>query len=373
MYQNGHPCGWVEHVSDTGVVYFTTGEDCDVPPMPEDLLDCALYVYGSVEDADQGTASGGSGFLVGVHTAVVEPPQRKMIFLHLYAVTNWHVILGVGQSPVLRLNTRARGRDILKTQRADWKQHPQGDDLAITSITLSVESHQFNFLEPQRFLKKERMYEVAPGTETVMVGRFISHDGRQRNLPSLRFGNIAMMPLEPIRHPGGFMQESFLVETRSLSGYSGSPVFAYTQIAGEEAQPRSQSRFHAPPAVRTYGLFFIGVDWGHLPNYEKVLTRDKKTPVSPAEWVPMNSGMCGVVPAWRLAELLEDEEVKMKREQEDKKLSAEKNRAVMVLDSSTGSVIQKGHQTTADGLEIPVPTKKQFFDDLNKVNRRKKD
>jgi hypothetical protein len=31
-----------------------------------------------------------------------------------------------------------------------------------------------------------------------------------------------MMPLEPIAHPDGYLQESFLVESRSLSGYSDS-------------------------------------------------------------------------------------------------------------------------------------------------------
>jgi hypothetical protein len=46
-----------------------------------------------------------------------------------------------------------------------------------------------------------------------MVGRFINHEGKQRNLPALRYGNIAMMPLEPIiQQETGITQESFFVK-----------------------------------------------------------------------------------------------------------------------------------------------------------------
>jgi hypothetical protein len=307
-------------------------EELAMPRMPESLLDCAIYVYASVEHASEGEESGGSGFLVGLITTVIKPPAPQMIFLHLYAVTNWHVILAAGESPILRLNTKNGGTEIVKTVPTDWKQHPQGDDLAISSITMSADAHQFHYIEPREFLYRKEMWQVGPGTDTVMVGRFITHDGRQRNLPSLRFGSIAMMPLEPIRHPGGFMQESFLIETRSLGGSSGSPVFAYTETAGESG--RFASRFPSVPVVRAGDLRFIGVDWGHLPKYEKVLSADKKTPLAPTEWVKTNSGMCGVIPAWRLYDLLQDDEVKLKREQEDERLFAEnKTGKTVVLDS----------------------------------------
>jgi hypothetical protein len=51
-----------------------------------------------------------------------------------------------------------------------------------------------------------------------MVGRVITHEGKQKNLPSARFGNITMMPVEPLRHMRGINQESFVVEMRSIGG-----------------------------------------------------------------------------------------------------------------------------------------------------------
>ena len=63
-----------------------------------------------------------------------------------------------------------------------------------------------------------------------MVGRFVSHEGKQQNSPAVRFGNIAMMQKEKIIDERGVAQESFLVEIRSLPGYSGSAVLIYSPI-----------------------------------------------------------------------------------------------------------------------------------------------
>lgn len=71
-------------------------------------------------------------------------------------------------------------------------------------------------------------FRVGPGDDVFVVGRFINSQGKLRNIPSVRFGNIAQMPLKPIEQGrvfGEFQQESFLVEARSISGFSGSPVF----------------------------------------------------------------------------------------------------------------------------------------------------
>ena len=68
---------------------------------------------------------------------------------------------------------------------------------------------------------------IGIGDEAIAIGRFINHDGNQRNQPSVRFGAIAQMPKDKIRTDTG-EQDAFLVEIKSISGYSGSPVFALT-------------------------------------------------------------------------------------------------------------------------------------------------
>jgi hypothetical protein len=314
-------------------VYFTD-DDIDMPTMPDHLLNCAVYIYPSVEDAKEGTAIGGSGFLVGVRTN-----YEGRLNEHLYVVTNAHVIRKAGDTPVLRLNTKDGTVEILKTTALSWIRHPTGDDLSIRSITLSIEVHDFSYVEwPYEFLSDANMYLVGPGADTVTIGRFITHDGKQRNLPSLRFGNIAMMPLEPIEHPDGYLQESFLVESRSLGGYSGSPVFAYL--------PADPKRRNYPPkphaAISKRQIKCIGVDWGHLSHMEPVLAADKKTPTDQKLWVKVNTGMSPAVPAWRLEQLLDDEATIMNREQEDRNLAkSRKENSSAVLDSVDASTETK--------------------------------
>jgi hypothetical protein len=137
------------------------------------------------------------------------------------------------------------------------------------------------------------------------VGRLVNHEGRQKNIPTARFGNISMMPEEPILHPSGIMQESFVVEARSWSGYSGSPVFAW--IPGSDQ--RSNNLFLSPG----WGPWLLGVDWGHIQDWEKVYESDEKTTVAGKWKVKVNTGMAGVVPAWRLLALLNCEQLKMQR------------------------------------------------------------
>jgi hypothetical protein len=68
--------------------------------LPQSVLDCSIYLYGSVEAAKEGEAFGGSGFLVGVNSSF---ENRDVFSMHVYAVTNSHVIRE-GRSPVIRLN-----------------------------------------------------------------------------------------------------------------------------------------------------------------------------------------------------------------------------------------------------------------------------
>ncbi|MCH8063445.1 MAG: trypsin-like peptidase domain-containing protein [Chloroflexi bacterium] len=197
-----------------------------MPRIPDDLLDIVIYLYPSMQDARDGARFGGSGFLVGIRSERYPDDNAKV---HNYAVTNSHVIRE-GHSPIVRLNTQDGGTEILELNEGDWVHHPDADDVAICQVEISVDTLHVRRISPSIFLTKELItdHAIGPGDETFFLGRFISHDGKQQNLPILRFGNIAMMPWQPVRHPRGINQESFLIEARSLSGFSGSPVFLFT-------------------------------------------------------------------------------------------------------------------------------------------------
>jgi hypothetical protein len=129
----------------------------------------------------------------------------------------------------------------------------------------------------------------------------------------VRFGNLAMMPWEPIKNElSGIEQESFLVEARSLSGFSGSPVYVYNHLSIDE-----DGTFTLEISDRCY---LLGVDWCHLSGTEPVRDQAGER-LADGSFVRQNSGMMGVIPAWKLVELLNTEEVlKVKRDwQESRK------------------------------------------------------
>jgi hypothetical protein len=205
-----------------------------MPRIFDEIVECVVYIYDSLSDAQAGVRQGGSGFAVGVHL------ERNKDWRETYIVTNHHVIQKARQ-PVIRMNRKDGRVDYLETEKGKWISHPAGDDIAALPIHVS---HQdplaLQTILPDIFLtdKLIEKEDVGIGDDTFMVGRFINHEGKQRNAPAVRFGNIAMMPIETIKRDDGIEQESFLIEMRSIPGYSGSPVFLYSTHADRDFSQR---------------------------------------------------------------------------------------------------------------------------------------
>jgi hypothetical protein len=290
----------------------------------------AVYIYGNLADAQEGRAMGGSGFLV--HVAFEVHKNRRQI----YVVTNRHVVLAV-KTPVVRLNRLDGGVGGFTTKQEDWTLHPDGDDVAVLPVHLQPDAVTFTSLGMDRFVAPQIIADedIGIGDDTIMVGRFIGHDGRQKNTPSVRFGNIAMMPEEKITTADGFGQESFLVELRSLPGYSGSAVYIYSPCAmndmsrrrmGQDLAPLSDFNLFGPNAQESINLmtnkfapkgpYLLGTDWCHLNS--KVPVRDAIGQVHSEGWfIRENTGMAGVVPAWKIADVLNGEALASLRSRAD--------------------------------------------------------
>ncbi len=134
-----------------------------------------------------------------------------------------------------------------------------------------------------------------------MIGRFRVHAGKNKNLPAATFGNISMMPDEPLYNPSMSSrsnQESFLVEMRSVTGFSGSPVFLYLP----PNNPRGKDKANVP--YGEYHWRFIGICWGHInadvKGYDSLHNEYR---------IKIDSAMAAVVPAWKLLDILDGEEM----------------------------------------------------------------
>jgi hypothetical protein len=314
-----------KHTS-SGYPFKVWREEPFMPRFDDRFLDCSLYLYPSKESANSGDKAGGSGFLIVVDGIVAgepipetEPPltpdEYAQKYFHFYAVSNRHVILGRPAekrppSPVVRLNKHDGTHDVIDLTTNDWI-YTSDQDIAVVPITHNP-AHKYLFVSVTKFLTKDfaAMADVGIGDEVFMVGRLVHHDGQQRNIPSVRWGHISIMPLEPSKHPTNSTgeQESFMVEIHSVSGYSGSPVFVrpfstrklHVSIpVSFESMEEARKHYDDLPA----GPWLLGVEWGYVRNHDQSLN---------------NTGISGVVPAWLLIDLLNTEKLQMQRYQEQK-------------------------------------------------------
>lgn len=266
-------------------------------------LDSIVYLYASTADAETGANTGGTGFLLSVDLPDDIPGETP----HCYVITNAHVIEGGFTVP--RVNLESGGFRPIPIGK--WIPHPDGDDVAAAAVELPSDARAAHIpiemaVSPEMF----DLEELSPGDEAFFIGRFVYRDGKRENTPTVRFGSIAQVGGDPIyqkeRLSGRRYQETILVECHSLSGFSGSPVFAYrgSRFAGVEETDDPNVVTVIPKVGQR--VYLVGIDWGSDPWTTDVLAKESDRPVKPGECVRAPSGMGLVVPAWKLKELLED-------------------------------------------------------------------
>jgi hypothetical protein len=187
---------------------------------------------------------------------------------------------------------------------------------------------------------------IGVGEEVFITGLFVNHAGRKRNLPIVRAGNIAQMPEEPVYVGERFGDmEAYLVESRSVGGLSGSPVFAYLDPSRQHTDistGKSFLRIGGGPRYYLLGLMHghFEVDspnegLGRLPNSEKI-----------------NMGVAIVVPVSKILEVINLPELEKEREDFERQI---KSGVTVAMDTAEPS------------------NESDFMDDLKKASRRKDD
>jgi hypothetical protein len=164
----------------------------------------------------------------------------------------------------------------------------------------------------------------------------------------LRFGTIAMMNDEPIQNPDTeHWQETFLAEVKTIPGYSGSPIFLnlpqYRYINHPAYNSDEERKYQARQ-------WLLGIEWSNIPDL-----------------FDHNTGMSGVIPAWKIAELLDKEVFQMQRKKGDEIEAARQSKSRIKL-TSTDTPVSK----TRDIEVTEHPDKAKFFEDLAKAVRKRK-
>jgi len=244
-----------------------------------------------------------------------------------YVVTANHIIkdVTVGDGPVVRINGDDGGFQMIGTSHDSWFAEEK-DDLAIMPLEAQSKGLNVGVIPLEAFLTKDMIeqHKFGAGNDVFVTGRFVHHEGKAKNTPTVRFGNISMMPGEPYKRPSSDedLEEAFLVEFRSVGGYSGSPVFL------------CEPPFHLWDKARLLHLWsqsphLLGVDLGHIHEHKRVLrkTIKGKYEEDPNEkYYEANTAMSIVVPAWRLMALLNRPDIVRLRTEEEEKIMSKQPR-----------------------------------------------
>ncbi|MEX1247656.1 MAG: serine protease [Anaerolineales bacterium] len=309
-----------------------------MPPIKQNILDSIFYIYPSKKDASDSSEFGGTGFVVMRDSSV------NSNVCYLYGITNWHVIDDAGPNPIIRMNTKDGKYRLIETKISDWIRHRDSDDLVAISFSFDETNYKIVPLPMSLALTDKLImeYDVGVGDEAVMVGRFRSHAGRNKNLPVAMFGYISMMPNEPIYNERiDLDQDSYLIEMRSIPGFSGSPVLLWIPPLSARRKNTSLS-LHARWAL-------LGVCWGYVNVPEKAEDINGKT-----YNLKLNSSMAMVVPSQKIIELIDGDEMKKEREDTEKELQER-------MESSGFSV------SSSKAGDKTVHTRKKFEDALKKA------
>jgi len=257
----------------------------DMPRIDDSFITTVAFLYKTHEAAENHEKNGGSAFLVS-KPFYVDIGGRSKRFYVPFMVSNLHV--AIQGYPYIRLNKKDGRANIIDRECTDWVPHPSGDDIAATCVFHEINKIEDNVthIRLSDFITPEKIeeYDLGVGEEVFMVGRFVNIQGREKIIPATRFGNISLM-VQPLFNKAIIKdQESFAVEMRSRTGFSGSPVYVYRTIASNIARTKSRvTNFHS----------LLGINWGFV--------RDENG---------KNTWLNGVIPAWKILDVLDTTELK---------------------------------------------------------------
>lgn len=246
-----------------------------------------------------------------------------------HLVTVRHVAEHFGNGPLLiRANRIDSTGDNIAVDQVKWHFHDDPTiDVAVIPFDLSIDrggytARYINDATETWWWNKARKYGAGIGDFVYTVGLFRLLAGKARNMPVVHFGTIARtidwmekVPIRDWRDPTKTIEtDAYLVETQSLPGLSGAPVF----IRASNCMVRPEMVQHNPhitdmeelgDAVAMWKLHFLGMwqgSWDAPPEQILGLAhgREVRVPV----------GMGVVVPADHIHAVLEGDELKKIRE-----------------------------------------------------------
>ena len=248
--------------------------------LSDDALKCVVFLGSEFGDD---IVLAGTGFLVVDGKA---PNQT------IYVVTASHVARGLDGAPIgVRLNTKDGGFRVQPIDRPDWVHHVD-ENVDVTALIFDPPAWADVTVYSTAFFATDGKMETknfGPGDFAYVAGLYRILRDTRRNIPIVHTGHVAALvsdhPL-PVTDPvSGLVRHAhgYLVESRAISGASGSPVFVRRSIKHNILDPDAPGK--GLRAVTSGSVWLLGLwqaSWPMEPDMNLIegvnLPKDVKVP-----------------------------------------------------------------------------------------------
>jgi hypothetical protein len=317
--------------------------------VPPELLKCVVFL-GYVNQKNEEKLAGSAFWVSRIPYDDIKGYQPA------YLVTAAHVLDQIradarDNKVRVRVNLSDGGQEWRDTFLGCWKVYPDpAFDLAILKIGIDEAIDHVAF--PQSwFISKQSMEDdgrkIELGDELFFAGLFYPHTGEKKNIPIVRVGNVAALRDEPVLNRDGHLMDAYLVESRSIAGLSGSPVFIDVLLAKQVHQgARSYITGSNPSKFRLVGVIHGHFDWDDAEP--DVVADDGRRKLG------VNMGIAIVVPAEKIVKVM-DEFMAVEEEREAKEYRLEHSSLTVGNPEMTTNVtFQAMPSYSGPQLAIPV-------------------
>lgn len=294
------------------------GNPGELMQVPDEIRDSVVFLY---SQQDLGPAAMGTAFFVAITAGDESQPLTPGVDGHPYLVTARHVIDGIRDYGTdgkvhVRVNLRDGGIAFVETEADEWRSLSDGADLVDIAVlpwgsTPQLLDYKVIPVVPM-FVTDELITQdnIGLGDDLFMTGLFVNHFGERRNIPIVRMGNIATMPGEPVATDLGSMT-AYLIESRSVGGLSGSPVFVEVDPLRSVTVDPLGGTVRASTARLSRRFYLLGLVHGHW---------DAQFAAGDGASVPdplVNMGVAIVVPTQKIMEVLNMPKLVRERRQDE--------------------------------------------------------
>lgn len=317
--------------------------------IPDNIRKCVAFI-GCIPPGKTVPEVKATGFFVGM------PNPDSGLCPFVYLVTARHVIDKIRDLNCSEVWVRWNFKDgtarQIPTPITEWMFHPNSNDEDVDVAVLNVNNapenidhspFALNIIATTEALKE---FAVGPGDEVFLAGLFRYHYGESgSNIPIIRVGNIAAMPESKVETRFGRF-DAYLIETRSMGGLSGSPVFLHL---GDFRRLSGSVRVFTPggAAQQNWGAYLLlGLMHGHWDNVATLDYEDYRD-----EQRGINTGIGIVVPVQKIIETVRQQKI---LENETRALKAAQEPSLPSMDFAQNEVF----------------TKEEFEKALRKVSKR---